>query len=59
MYRFCCTTCDKTETVDDLETAQDLFNDHAERRHEVEITKEDQRPDPGADVQRDGQSVDG
>ncbi len=59
MYRLRCETCGETETVDDLETAQERFNDHAAERHEVEMTKVEPVPESVGDAPADGRSVDG
>ncbi|QLG63309.1 hypothetical protein [Halorarum salinum] len=51
MYYCVCQTCREDDLVEEFERAQEYFNEHAERRCEVEIVNvefadEQRRPDP-------------
>lgn len=42
-YRCVCHTCESEELVDGLEDAQERFNEHADRSHEVELLNQQTR----------------
>lgn len=37
MYRYVCHTCDEGRIGETRDALQEFFNEHAERRHEVEL----------------------
>lgn len=39
MYHCSCHTCELDQVYESFETAQEVFNDHADRRHEVELER--------------------
>lgn len=42
-YRCVCFSCDEQREVEEYDRAQQFFDDHAERGHEVEIERLDRR----------------
>ena len=43
LYRCICHTCGTERLVEGLENAQEFFNEHAERAHEVELLNQQNR----------------
>lgn len=41
MYHWVCHTCEEEDVIRTLDTAQEHFNEHAQKRHEVELLKLD------------------
>ncbi|ELY42881.1 hypothetical protein [Natronorubrum tibetense] len=42
-YRCICHTCESERLIDGLENAQEVFNEHADMAHEVELLKRQSR----------------
>ena len=43
LYRCICHTCETERLIDGLENAQEVFNEHADKAHEVELLNRQSR----------------
>ncbi|WP_137291486.1 hypothetical protein [Natronorubrum halophilum] len=43
LYRCVCHTCELERLIEGLEDAQDCFNEHADRSHEIELLNQQTR----------------